>query len=130
MTADVLQRRLAASAALLLAVGIAASAIGSHALVGLLDDAGTRRFQIATQILVWQGLGLLALLRASNAPHPGPARNIVAGALLTGTLLFCGSVYALAFGAPRVVASVAPLGGLLMIGGWLSAAGLIWRGRL
>lgn len=119
-------RQLAAIAAALLGLGIAASAIGSHALAGQLDADGLRRFQTATQILMWQGLGVLALLRGAGETTP-PALVRTGIALLVGTLIFCGSVYALAFGAPRAIASVAPLGGLLMIGGWLVAAGLLWR---
>lgn len=119
-------RHLAAIAAGLLGLGIAASAVGSHALAGQLDADGLRRFQTATQILMWQGLGLLALMHGA-AGSTRPALVRIGIALLAGTLLFCGSVYALAFGAPRAIASVAPLGGLLMIGGWLIAGGLLWR---
>lgn len=119
-------RQLAAIAAALLGLGIAAAAVGSHALAGVLDADGLRRYQTATQVLMWQGLGLLALMRhALDPPRAGLA--VAGGVLLTGTLLFCGSVYALAFGAPRAAASVAPLGGLLMIGGWFAAAVLLWR---
>jgi uncharacterized membrane protein YgdD (TMEM256/DUF423 family) len=119
-------RHLAATAAVLLGLGVAASAIGSHALAGRVDADGLRRFQIATQMLMWQGLGLLALMRGA-AESPPPALVWTGVALLAGTLMFCGSVYALAFGAPRAVAGIAPLGGLLMIGGWLVAGGLLWR---
>lgn len=112
-------------AAGLLGLGVAAAAIGSHALASSLDAEGLRRFQTATQVLMWQALGLLALLRwATDAVLPR-----FAAILLTGTLLFCGSVYALAFGAPRGAASLAPFGGLLMIGGWLGAAVVLWRSR-
>jgi len=37
---------------------------------------------------------------------------------LAGTLLFCGSLYALAFGAPRIVGIVTPFGGLAFMAGW------------
>lgn len=39
-----------------------------------------------------------------------------------GILLFAGSLYALAFGAPRAVAMAAPLGGLCFLSGWLVLA--------
>lgn len=119
-------RHLAAISAALLGLGVAASAIGSHALAGTLDADGLRRFQTATQMLVWQSLGVLALMRWAAEPLR-PALVWTGAALLTGTVIFCGSVYTLALGAPRGVASIAPFGGLLMIGGWLVAAGLLWR---
>jgi len=37
---------------------------------------------------------------------------------LLGTLLFCGSLYAMALGAPRWLGAVAPIGGLLFMAGW------------
>ena len=39
-----------------------------------------------------------------------------------GVVLFCGALYALAFGGPRWMGMVAPLGGLAMITGWLALA--------
>lgn len=39
-----------------------------------------------------------------------------------GILLFAGSLYALALGAPRAIAMAAPLGGLGFLGGWLVLA--------
>jgi uncharacterized membrane protein YgdD (TMEM256/DUF423 family) len=42
--------------------------------------------------------------------------------LVAGLLLFCGSLYALALGAPRQAGLVTPLGGLSLILGWLALA--------
>jgi uncharacterized membrane protein YgdD (TMEM256/DUF423 family) len=42
-------------------------------------------------------------------------------------LLFCGSLYALAFGAPRLLGALTPLGGLAWIAGWLLFAWGAWR---
>jgi uncharacterized membrane protein YgdD (TMEM256/DUF423 family) len=121
-------RQIAAMAAGLLALGVAAAAVGSHVLAGNLDATAMRRFQTATQVLMWQGLGLLALMRWASLPER-EGLVWIGLMMLSGTALFCGSVYALAFGAPRGVASAAPIGGLMMIGSWLGAAGLIWRLR-
>ncbi|MBU3076372.1 DUF423 domain-containing protein [Sphingomonas quercus] len=49
-----------------------------------------------------------------------------AGWLFTaGGAVFGGSLYALAFGAPKVMGAITPLGGVAMILGWLLIA---WRG--
>lgn len=45
---------------------------------------------------------------------------------LSGALLFSGSLYALAFGAPRWVGAVTPVGGLCFLIGW---AILAWAAR-
>ena len=49
------------------------------------------------------------------------ARRALAAAVLflAGTLLFSGSLYALALGAPRFVGVVTPAGGLSLIAGWI-----------
>jgi uncharacterized membrane protein YgdD (TMEM256/DUF423 family) len=44
---------------------------------------------------------------------------------LLGTVLFAGSLYALAFGAPRWVGAITPVGGVLFLLGWLTLA---WAG--
>jgi uncharacterized membrane protein YgdD (TMEM256/DUF423 family) len=49
------------------------------------------------------------------APHVRAA----AWLLLVGSLIFSGTLYAMAFGAPRVLGAVTPIGGVLMIAGWL-----------
>jgi uncharacterized membrane protein YgdD (TMEM256/DUF423 family) len=43
---------------------------------------------------------------------------------LAGTVLFSGSLYALAFGAPPALGMVTPFGGLCFLAGWLLLA---WR---
>lgn len=41
---------------------------------------------------------------------------------LGGVVLFSGSLFAMALGAPRVLGAVTPIGGLLFIAGWLAVA--------
>jgi uncharacterized membrane protein YgdD (TMEM256/DUF423 family) len=42
-----------------------------------------------------------------------------AWAISIGSLIFAGNLYALALGAPRFIAAFAPIGGTLMMFGWL-----------
>lgn len=49
--------------------------------------------------------------------------------LLIGALLFSSSLYGLALGAPKITAHIAPIGGSLMIAGWLVSAIFLWRGQ-
>ena len=47
--------------------------------------------------------------------------------LAAGIVLFSGSLYALALGAPRSLGAVTPLGGLALILGWIAfAIGVIY----
>lgn len=106
--------------ALLLAGGIALGAFTTHALKARLGAAALGWWETGVQYQMWTGLGLVAL-----SPWPGmwaPALAIAAGALG-----FSGSLYVMALTGWKSLAVVAatPLGGALMIGGWLWAA---WRG--
>ena len=47
---------------------------------------------------------------------------------LAGVLLFSGSLFALAFGAPRIVGAITPVGGLAFLAGWLALAWAALRG--
>jgi uncharacterized membrane protein YgdD (TMEM256/DUF423 family) len=42
--------------------------------------------------------------------------------LLIGAAIFALTLYAMALGAPRWLGAITPIGGVLMIGGWLWAA--------
>jgi uncharacterized membrane protein YgdD (TMEM256/DUF423 family) len=56
----------------------------------------------------------------------GGAAPLAAGWLfLAGSLVFAGSLYAMAMGAPRWLGAVTPVGGALLILGW---AALAWAG--
>jgi len=79
-------------------------------------------YQTAVQYHFWHALALFGVALAW--PHlPDPSWLRVAGWLfVAGLLLFCGSLYALALGAPRQTGLVTPVGGLSLILGWLALA--------
>jgi uncharacterized membrane protein YgdD (TMEM256/DUF423 family) len=53
----------------------------------------------------------------------GARRALTAAVLfLSGIVLFSGSLYALALGAPQLVGMATPAGGLLLIAGWIVLA--------
>ena len=110
-------RVLAASGGALAAVAVALAAYASHA-AG--PDAGAR-LGIAAAFAFGHGLALAAL-----APR---ARGLLAQwalwALLAGVLLFAGSLAGAHFMA--LPTRLAPLGGLLMILGWLGHAAAALR---
>ena len=65
-------------------------------------------------------IGVVALARSAmlNAPMALVAQCL----FLMGSILFPGALYALAFGGPRWMGVVAPIGGAAFILGWLSLA--------
>jgi len=107
-------------AAVLGALAVALGAFGAHALRGMLDETTQHIWHTAVEYQLWHALALFAV---AVAPLPASRwRRASAYAFVLGTVLFCGSLYALALGAPRLVGAVTPLGGVALITGWLAAA--------
>jgi uncharacterized membrane protein YgdD (TMEM256/DUF423 family) len=98
-------------------------AFGAHALRGVLDPSAREIWHTASQYHFWHAL---ALAIACLAPL-GRARRAALAAFAIGIVLFCGSLYALALGAPRWCGAITPLGGLAFIVGWV-ALGLAFHG--
>ncbi len=71
----------------------------------------------------YEAIHALATLACAVFVGRAAARAGVAAALfLAGSALFCGSLYALAAGAPRIVGAITPFGGLAFLGGWAALA--------
>ena len=121
-------RRIAAIAALLLALGTVLGALGAHALETRLAPDRLEIYETAVRYHFFHALGLLAIGLTGNAGGIGATRAAVV-LLLVGIALFCGSLYLLAFGAPRMLGMVAPFGGASLIVGWVLFAIGIWRAR-
>lgn len=110
------RRRILVAGALLAALGIVLGAFGTH---GLRDALGARElgwWETGVQYQMWQAVGLVALGAL-------PRRlGLPATMIGLGVLVFSGSLYAMALTDARWLGAVTPLGGLLMILGWLLAA--------
>ena len=99
---------LVALAALSAAVAIAAGAFGAHA-------AGSRAAEWLRTGAFYQLAHAVAVVAICGArQRAGPAR-----VLLIGSILFAATLYAMALGGPRWLGAVTPVGGALMISGWL-----------
>lgn len=114
--------------------GAMAVAFGAWAAHGLDASLGARavalvetatRYQLAHAVAM---VAALALYRAAHGHHAPDLTVWLARAaqlFAAGIILFCGPLYLLAFGGPRWLGAVAPVGGLVLIVGWLVLA---WGG--
>lgn len=118
-----MNRTLVAVGAIGMAIGIALGAFGAHALEGSLDAEKTGWYETGVRYLVWNALGLLALGAMQTK------FKLTAWLIVAGTIIFTGSLLGLAFGLPRFLGAVAPIGGAGMILGWLFAAITILQSR-
>jgi uncharacterized membrane protein YgdD (TMEM256/DUF423 family) len=104
----------AAAGAAMAAVAVGLGAFGAHALKGALGAEALGWWQTGVQYQMWHALALVALGAGDFARVRAPAAMLGGGALL-----FSSTLYAMALGAPRWLGAVTPLGGALMIAGWL-----------
>ena len=114
-----------ALAALLGATGMAFGAGGAHSLRALIVPEYLPTFETGVRYQLIHAVVLLALALQAERRRVG-----VSASLFTlGVLLFSGSLYALALGAPTRVGIVTPFGGVALLLGWLSLLRLGPRDR-
>lgn len=108
-------------AGLLGLVAVAAGAFATHGLEARGDARAAGLVATAAQYQAWHALAMLAYV-ALGAPQRLP---LVLWAV--GAVVFPGSLYALALGAPGALAAAAPVGGTALIGGWAALAWIVLR---
>jgi uncharacterized membrane protein YgdD (TMEM256/DUF423 family) len=105
------------------AIGIGLGAFGAHGLRGI-DPIRLGYWTTATQYWFIASFGILfaGLLQRSITIFSGPPL-----AMLLGVIFFCGTLYAMALGAPRWFGALTPLGGIAFIVGffWLGLRALL-----
>src|SRR5215831_14597278 len=119
-------RKTLAVAGLLLALATVFGAFGAHALRNNLPPDRLQVYETAVRYHFFNALGLLAIGLALRSLDTALLKWS-AGLVLAGVVLFSGSLYALTFGAPRILGAVTPLGGLALIAGWLAFAACFLR---
>jgi uncharacterized membrane protein YgdD (TMEM256/DUF423 family) len=112
-------------AALLGAAAVLLGAFGAHALRDTLDAHALAIWHTAVEYQFWHVLATaaVALLARDGA---STCLRIAAIAFVAGIVLFCGSLYALALGAPHLIGVVTPFGGIAFVVGWIALAVHAW----
>lgn len=99
-------------------LAVAAGAFGAHALQTRLAPDRLELFELAARYQLMHALALLATAWAAQR-WPGAMTSAAGWLFVVGVLIFCGTIYALAFGAPRILGAVTPIGGVSLILGWM-----------
>ncbi|MDF7812209.1 MULTISPECIES: DUF423 domain-containing protein [Hymenobacter] len=108
-------------AALLGALGVGIGAFGAHGLRPMLEASGRfDTFETAVRYQFYHALGLLAVGILLHARPELRLLSTTAWLWLGGVLLFSGSLYLLCFTGITKLGAVAPIGGLLLIAGWIT----------
>ena len=104
--------------------GFLAVAIGAFAAHGVTDPKAVEWLKTGS---MYGFMHSMATFACATFMQIGARRARFAPAFfLSGVLLFSGSLYAMALGAPRWLGAVTPLGGLCFLAGW---AILAWAAR-
>ena len=110
--------------------GFLAVVIGSFAARSLKKVLAPEMLEVVKTGVQYQMYHALALLVVAFLLVNKPATTGLPAsgcAFILGSLLFSGSLYALAMGAPRWLGPITPLGGLCFLMGWLLLAITGWR---
>jgi uncharacterized membrane protein YgdD (TMEM256/DUF423 family) len=110
-------------------VAVAAGAFGAHALRERLSASLLDTFQTGATYQMYHALALVGvgLLLARFSVEGSPWLSAAGWLFVAGTVLFSGSLYALALTDTRWLGAITPLGGVAFLLGWLALAIGVWR---
>ncbi len=111
------ERTLYVVGALTALFGVAAGAFGAHLLSEMLEPDRLATFETGVRYQMYHALALFAAGRGA-ARWPRGTASLAGTFFLIGIIIFSGTCYALAVGAPRWLGAVTPLGGLSLMVGW------------
>ncbi len=103
-------------------LGVALGAFGAHGLRSRLTPEMLAVFEIGVRYQMYHVFALLVIVAAIG--HFGPARllTIAGWSFIAGTLIFSGSLYALALTGTGLFGAITPIGGLGFLVGWACLA--------
>jgi uncharacterized membrane protein YgdD (TMEM256/DUF423 family) len=109
-------------------LAVVLGAFGAHALRGVLDDRALAIWHTAVEYQFWHAHALLGVGLLARA-HVDCWLRIAATCFVAGSVFFSGSLYALAAGAAHWVGVITPIGGAVLIVGWIALGMHAWRTR-
>ncbi|MBK6304609.1 MAG: DUF423 domain-containing protein [Gemmatimonadetes bacterium] len=115
-------------AALSGAVSVGAGAFGAHALRARLEPRLLEVFQTGAQYQMYHALALVGVAWVASR-WPGALSTASGWLFVAGTVLFSGSLYAMALTGVRALGAITPLGGVCFIAGWVTLAVAVMRER-
>jgi len=98
-------------------LAVAAGAFGAHLLDGRIQPERLATWETGARYQMYHALALFVVARAA-ARWPRSTSGLAGMFFLIGMIIFSGTCYALALGAPGILGAVTPLGGLLLMIGW------------
>jgi uncharacterized membrane protein YgdD (TMEM256/DUF423 family) len=116
-------------AALMGGLSVTLGAFGAHGLPGFLKAQGVDQAEIIRRLANWEtaaryqmyhALALLAVFASAKAAVP--LLNAAGWCWLAGMLIFSGCLFALVLTGVKILGAIVPIGGVLLIVGWVLLA--------
>ena len=107
---------------------VAIGAFAAHGLKGKLPPDLFEVFEVGTRYHMYHALALVGVAWAATR-WPGGAVAAAGWLFVAGTVLFSGSLYALAMTGIRPLGAITPLGGVCFLAGWVLLGWAAWHGR-
>ena len=100
-------------------LAVALGAFGAHALKAVLSPERLAIYQTASQYHFYHALGLLVVALLTLYLPTSVYLKWSGWLLIAGTVIFSGSLYALAVSGIRGLGAITPIGGVSFIMGWV-----------
>ena len=97
---------------------VAAGAFGAHALKQKLNPEMLSAFEVGARYQMYHALAIFIAIWISTI-IPGALPPLSAWLFFVGTLVFSGSLYLLAITGIRILGAITPIGGVILLAGWL-----------
>jgi uncharacterized membrane protein YgdD (TMEM256/DUF423 family) len=112
--------------AVLGAVSVAAGAFGAHGLKAFLESAGqSANWETAFRYSLVHAVAIVATGLVAAVPQSTGCRGALTAAtacFILGTLIFSGCLAALCLTGVKILGAIVPIGGTLLIAGWILLA--------
>lgn len=118
---DLMKKHFILHGAMFMAIAVALGAMASHGLKSL-SESSLHLFQLGVQYQIYHAIGLIAI-GIMLAQLPNKPLYIAGWLMFFGIIFFSGGLYFFAITGNSAIKFIIPIGGLCLIGSWLS---IVW----
>lgn len=110
------------AAGVLGALAVVGGAFGAHGLETRLSEEMLEVYEVAVRYHVYHAIALLAVAAGAGNLWRSKWTRVACWAFICGTVVFSGTLYALALTETRWLGAITPVGGVALIAGWVLLA--------
>lgn len=106
-------------------VSVSAGAFGAHSLKNKLSHEMLAVFEVGCRYMMYHAIAIFISVWISTLT-PSLFAPLSAWLFFSGTLIFSGSLYLLVLTGIRLFGAITPIGGVIMLAGWVCLAIACW----